>query len=115
MATDAPIGARIRRRRQELGLTQRELADLVGVDESSVINWESGKHYPRRKLGKLESVLGVRLDGQDDEPVSPISAPLREVIYQELSPADAARVIEVIERELTGSGADGEAGRRAAG
>lgn len=61
VATEPPIGTRIRKRRQELGLTQKQLADLVKVDESSVISWESGKHYPRRKLGALEAALNVNL------------------------------------------------------
>ena len=60
MATDS-IGTRIARRRQRLGLSQADLADRVGVSESSVVNWEKDKHYPRRHLGKLEFVLGVSL------------------------------------------------------
>ena len=69
MATESDIGTRIRKRRQELGLTQQELADRLKVAESSVVAWETGKHYPKRKLGALEAVLGVNLaDGQDASP-----------------------------------------------
>jgi transcriptional regulator with XRE-family HTH domain len=59
------IGARIAKRRHQLGLTQIELAALLGVSPSSVADWERGASYPKRKLGKIEQVLGP-LD--DDEP-----------------------------------------------
>jgi transcriptional regulator with XRE-family HTH domain len=98
MASDAATtGARIRRRRQELDMTQKELAERVNVDESSVINWETGKHYPKRKLGALELVLGIRLDGEDEKPLRPISAHTRREIEGRLSPEDAARVIGLLE------------------
>jgi len=69
MAKDIRIGARIRKRRQELGMNQQELAERVGVHASSVISWESGRHFPRRYLGKIEAVLGVSLD-DEPEPAS---------------------------------------------
>ena len=71
MTSGAPIGIRIAKRRQVLGITQgdlaRELSRLTGrpVSKSSVANWERGKHYPQRYLGALEEVLGVSLDGND--------------------------------------------------
>src|SRR5487761_1185739 len=66
MATDTPIGTRIRKRRQILGLTQDQLAGRVGVDRTAVSNWERGRHFPQRFLGRVEDVLGVSLD--EDEP-----------------------------------------------
>jgi transcriptional regulator with XRE-family HTH domain len=66
MPTDPDIGPRIRKRRQELGLTLQQLADRLGVAESTVVHWETGKHYPKRKLGALEAVLGIDLDGSHD-------------------------------------------------
>ena len=67
MATD--IGAAIRARRQQLRLTQRELAERVGVHPSSVVNWEKGRHPPDRNLGALEEVLGISFDDQDEPEV----------------------------------------------
>lgn len=44
-------------------LTQKELADKVGVSESTIIAWESGRRYPNvRMLGKIEQALGVSLN-----------------------------------------------------
>lgn len=65
MASASRVGTMIKLRRQELGLKQEQLADLVGVHVSSVTNWENGKHFPGRHQGKLEAVLGIRLDGSE--------------------------------------------------
>lgn len=44
-------------------LTQKELADKVGVSESTIVAWESGRRYPNvRMLGKIEQALGVSLN-----------------------------------------------------
>lgn len=60
MALD-DLGTRIAMRRQQLGWTQKDLAARVRVDKSTVVNWETGKHYPKRYLGALEAALGVNL------------------------------------------------------
>lgn len=53
------IGRRIAQARKELdGMVQRELADLVGVTERSVAEWEIGGVIPYRHMRRLESVLG---------------------------------------------------------
>ena len=40
------IGNRIRKYREELGLSQKELADKIGVSNSRVSNWEQGINRP---------------------------------------------------------------------
>lgn len=42
--------------RKKLGLTQVELAKLVGVDVKTIQNWESGRKIPRSKDGILQSL-----------------------------------------------------------
>jgi ribosome-binding protein aMBF1 (putative translation factor) len=66
VATD--YGARIKRRRQELGWTQAELAARIGkgVHVSTIANWEHGKHSPERHQGAIEAVLGISLDPADE-------------------------------------------------
>ena len=61
VATEPDIGTRIRSRRKQIGLTQQQLADRLKVAESSVVAWETGKHYPKRKLGAIEHELGISL------------------------------------------------------
>lgn len=36
-----------RRRREELGLTQSQLAERLGIWQGSLANWELGKREPR--------------------------------------------------------------------
>lgn len=40
------IGSAIAAKRKEMGLTQKELADLVGANQIQVSRWENGKHLP---------------------------------------------------------------------
>ena len=53
------IGSRIREARLEAGgMKQRELADLLGVSERSVVAYESGEVIPYRFMRDLERALG---------------------------------------------------------
>jgi len=40
------LGDRLRKRRQDVGLRQRDVATLLGVDEMTVNNWERGRTCP---------------------------------------------------------------------
>jgi len=49
--------------RRERGLTQAELAKLIGVTTSAVGNWESGERIPRLPtLRKLADALGCQIE-----------------------------------------------------
>ena len=53
----------IKERRRELGMTQRELAEKMQVDQSSVANWETGTTGPHRnKLIRLAKVLDCSVE-----------------------------------------------------
>lgn len=55
-------GALIRRLRRELGLTQLQLADRLGVSDKAVSKWERGLGSPEvSTLPRLSQVLGVDL------------------------------------------------------
>lgn len=52
------IGSRIKQRREELGLTQPELAKLIGVSKGTIGNYETGLSAPNEKnFFKLFEVL----------------------------------------------------------
>jgi transcriptional regulator with XRE-family HTH domain len=53
------IGERIAALRRSRGLTQRQLAGIVGVSERAVQSWEQGRSHPYRHLQELERSLGV--------------------------------------------------------
>lgn len=48
----------IAKRRKALGLTQERLAELVGVDRTTCVHWESGRRQPEGAVAeRLELVL----------------------------------------------------------
>ena len=64
-------------RRKELGLTQKEVADAVGVSEATVSRWESGEiaDMRRDRIASLAKVLrssaGFIMTGEKDEGTVP--------------------------------------------
>ena len=59
---DTPIGTAIARARNKKRWTQRELAERLGVDRTSVANWETGGMWPAaRNIPAIEDALGVDL------------------------------------------------------
>ena len=65
-------GDHIRARRLDAGLSQRQAAEAIGVDETSVFNWETNRVKPAvrlipgiiRFLGYCPYVLGLPLSGR---------------------------------------------------
>ena len=53
----------LRQLRERKGLTQKDLAQSVGVDQSAVSLWEKGKTMPRADVAiKLTQLLDCTLD-----------------------------------------------------
>lgn len=50
-------GAEIVEAREAAGLTQEQLAQLVGVSIRTIGNWERGTTVPKNRLGRLRKVL----------------------------------------------------------
>lgn len=55
MRLDQPIGAFVRRLREQSGLSQTELAARVGTTQSAVSRWEHGRDEPR--VSTLASIV----------------------------------------------------------
>jgi DNA-binding XRE family transcriptional regulator len=49
----ADLIVRLRTIRWAYGLTQEKLANLMGIDESSLCSWERGEHRPTKKSRKV--------------------------------------------------------------
>ena len=60
--TELEFGERLKHYRKQRGLTQQELADLLGVSNKSVSRWESGSYPDVATLGPLARALGVTVD-----------------------------------------------------
>lgn len=55
-------GVQLRRRREDLGLTREQLAELAGVAASTIRNTETGRHAPTRKIAlSLQAVPALKL------------------------------------------------------
>ena len=53
----------IKEAREKAGLTQQDLADELGVGQSTVAMWETQKSLPRTdKLPALAKILGCTID-----------------------------------------------------
>jgi transcriptional regulator with XRE-family HTH domain len=63
------IGEQIRQARIRARLSQRELAEVLGVARTTVINWETGATPPTRHLAAIRSVL--KATWAEDSPVGP--------------------------------------------
>lgn len=98
MATDGPIGTRIRRARERKRMRQQDLADALGVSRQTVDAWENNRAYPKSSIGALEEVLDVSLDGSGDS-----AAQLAEdVTSSNLTERTKRKLLGLIERD-TGS------------
>lgn len=98
--SNSTIGEKIRKRRQVLGWTQAQFAARCGVGASAVINWEQDRYFPRRHLGRVEDVLGIRLTG-DTQPrvLDPLLTALVNDTLED--PVTRRRVIGLLEGTLT--------------
>lgn len=57
------LGERIRQARKHRGLSGEQLGALIGSNQSTISDWEKGKHSPRMTLlGSLAEALGVNLE-----------------------------------------------------
>ena len=57
------IAKKIRILRKSRGLTQQQLADLLGVQRATISNYEVGRRSPHiKELEKIADILGVNLE-----------------------------------------------------
>lgn len=102
---ETQLGRLIRRARERARLTQRDLAEAVGVDRKTVGNWESGTSSPRSSMGRLEAVLAAHgfSTGKQAELATGADTVVRmiqEVLDSRFSPAVQVQMIrDIIERE----------------
>lgn len=104
-----PFGAFIRRHRKQRGLTQDQLAVLVGVSQPTISEWEQGKAIPDgpEKLEALAEALKAELDLLMDVmtsgPVSDGDAVVQAIWAQQLLTRDERNaLILVYKRFLVG-------------
>jgi DNA-binding XRE family transcriptional regulator len=54
------IGEKLKKKRLDLGLFQKDVAEIIGVDVNTITLWEKGTYEPsKRFLMKIERFLGT--------------------------------------------------------
>lgn len=85
------IAKKIRILRKTRGLTQQQLADLLGVQRATISNYEIGRRSPHiKELEKLADILGVNLEyfGVLNNDLDELIAKARVVFDDDNIPAD---------------------------
>lgn len=94
------IGSLIRKKRIEKGLTQAQLADIVGTDEYYISKIETGKRKPGRKyLPSIANALEISSDylfGLDSNIVFHESILELEELLSSLSAEDKECIINIV-------------------
>ena len=62
------FGIRLRKAREQKSLTQVGLAETLGVSQSAVAQWESGRSVPSRAMAlRIQKLLGISPTAPEDE------------------------------------------------
>lgn len=96
------LGNNIRKYRRELGLTQEQFADKIGVSGQAISRWENGTTYPDMELiPVLANSFGVTTDdlfdmdkSQREEEAKKTITELARLTYE--NPLNVDRIIELI-------------------
>lgn len=95
-------------RRKEVGLTQKQVADFVGVAEATVSRWESGDiaNMRRDRIARLAEALKTTPDfimtgSEAAVAISPTKQKLLDVAL-ELSDEEALQLLSIIEKVKSG-------------
>ncbi len=89
------IGGKIQARRKAMGLSQEDLAQLIGVSRQSVTKWETGQSAPDLdRLVELADMLGVSLDFLLREPLQKPSSSSSSSSSSSLSSGHSSFLIE---------------------
>lgn len=57
------VGEKIKTARTEKGLSQRKMAELLGVSQPAYLEWEHGDSVPNwARMKSIAKVLGISLD-----------------------------------------------------
>jgi DNA-binding XRE family transcriptional regulator len=66
------LGDHLRQKRLDLGMTQKGVADRIGVDEATIYNWEANRKHPAgRLIPRIIQFLGYCPQVQEVTPATP--------------------------------------------
>lgn len=99
-------GNDIRDARQRAGLTQAELAKLVGVSQRTVGNWERGETVAHTRIARIEQVLAGHWKN-DDSPQVGLSSASDVELLAEIARRFARTPMEAGHESQQGQGTEG--------
>lgn len=65
MSEEQTAGQLIRQVRQDLGLTQAQFAEMIGVTRVIVTRWETGQAAPSKTIVKFVELIATLKPGRD--------------------------------------------------
>lgn len=96
------IGRRIKRLRENLGLSRQQVAGHLAVDLTAVAAWEAGKYLPREgkrlRLAALLRIDVATLFAEQQQPSSPVAASLVDTLSE--LPGVLRRLLQSTEKNL---------------
>jgi repressor LexA len=103
-------GLAIAQRREEIGMTQDELAKAVGVSKTSISRWESGdiSNMRRDRIQKLAEALRVSPLSLLEEETDGLSDTVCQQPNAKLLPSEYIRMIPCFESASAGFGTDAQ-------
>lgn len=103
---DIEVGLKLKKLREELGLTLREVANRIGIDHSYIAKIEKGKMPSLEKLKKICSLYGISVASLFGEEVT-IPDPLKEIGVdwirfaenmkdKQLTPEEVQKMVDIV-------------------
>lgn len=95
------IGERIRKKRKALGLTRKELADVIGCSDKAIWLWEMGRSVPRpMNVGMIADALECSIDDLTEYKPRTVGENLRRARMRAGIPARTASALSGIAESL---------------
>lgn len=98
------IGCKMKEAREQRGLTQKQLADLIGASHNSISDWENNKNKPDLDtIGMICEVLDISpnyLFGKDDDVLSPFDKQLFDNFHNKLDDIGRDNVLYIMNSEI---------------
>lgn len=89
----------IKKSRKKLGLTQAELAELIGVSENTIYNYEKGSKIPQSKITILRNVFKeVNYENNFNKQINNFEEPSE--LYKNIDPEEVKTAISTFEAYL---------------
>ena len=100
------FGANLREIRKANGLTQKQVADRLGITSQAVCRWENNRTEPDMyTVAKLALILGCTTDDLTGHETAPLSADERELVslYRKLPEGTKKIILMVMKANPEGS------------